>query len=45
MWPIHSYKYIINYSNETKKFSIERFISEAFDKAYPLLEKDLKTKN
>ena len=32
----HPYRYVINYSN--KLYTIERYISEAFDKAYPKYE-------
>jgi hypothetical protein len=36
MFQNHPYKYVINYSN--KIYSIKRYISEAFDKAYPKYE-------
>ena len=36
MFVNHPYKYVINYSN--KIYSIKRYISEAFDKAYPKYE-------
>ncbi len=46
MFQKHPYKYVVNYSN--KIYSIEKYISEAFDKAYPKYEysnQDLKEPN